>query len=166
MRDAVICEPVRTAIGGYGGMFRDVPAHTLAATVIRALLERTGVDAEEVDDVILGQCYPNGEAPAIGRVAALDAGLDIATPGIQIDRRCGSGLQAVLTAAMQVAIGVSDVVIAGGAVLAQVVRDDLHDRASLRPHPMRTLSRCRRSGGRGSARPAMPAGRRRDSRPR
>lgn len=114
MRDAVICEPLRTAVGGYGGMFRDVPATTLAATVIRTVLDRTGVAPELVDDVILGQCYPNGEAPAIGRVAALDAGLPVTVPGLQVDRRCGSGLQAVLDAAMRVQTGVADVVLAGG----------------------------------------------------
>ncbi|MEU1168524.1 hypothetical protein ABZ372_53705, partial [Streptomyces sp. NPDC005921] len=69
MRDAVICEPIRTPVGGYGGVFRDVTATELAATVVRAVLDRTGVPATAVDDVILGQCYPNGEAPAIGRVA-------------------------------------------------------------------------------------------------
>lgn len=115
MRDAVICEPVRTPVGGYGGMFRDVQAHTLAATVIEALLDRTGVDPDRIDDVLLGQCYPSGEAPAIGRVAALDAGLPVTVPGLQLDRRCGSGLQAVLDAAMRVQTGVADVVIAGGA---------------------------------------------------
>jgi len=95
-------------------MFRDVPAQELAATVIRAVLDRTAVPADAVDDVILGQCYPNGEAPAIGRVAALDAGLPETVPGIQIDRRCGSGLQAVLDAAMRVQCGASELVIAGG----------------------------------------------------
>jgi acetyl-CoA C-acetyltransferase len=115
MRAAVICEPLRTPIGRAGGMFRDVTATTLAATVLRALVDRTGVAPDEVDDVLFGQCYPNGEAPAIGRVAALDAGLPITTPGLQLDRRCGSGLQAILYAAMQVQTGVSDVVIAGGA---------------------------------------------------
>jgi acetyl-CoA C-acetyltransferase len=115
LRDAVICAPLRTAVGGYGGALRDVPAADLAATVIRALADRTGLDPEAVDDVILGQCYPNGEAPAIGRVAALDAGLPITVPGVQLDRRCGSGLQAVLDAAMRVQTGVADVVIAGGA---------------------------------------------------
>ena len=115
LRDAVICEPLRTPVGRYGGVFRDVPAAELAATVIRALLERTGIEPAAVDDVILGQCYPSGEAPAIGRVAALDAGLPVEVPGFQLDRRCGSGLQAVLNAAMQVQTGVSDVVIAGGA---------------------------------------------------
>lgn len=115
MRDVVVCSPVRTPVGRFGGTLRDVGAAELATTVIRALLERTGTDPGEVDDVVLGQCYPNGEAPALGRVAALDAGMDISTPGTQVDRRCGSGLQAVCTAAMQVATGVNDTVIAGGA---------------------------------------------------
>ena len=114
MRDAVICEPLRTPIGRAGGMFREVTATALAATVLRALLDRTGVAADEVDDVLFGQCYPNGEAPAIGRVAALDAGLPVTTPGLQLDRRCGSGLQAIIYAAMQVQTGASDIVIAGG----------------------------------------------------
>ena len=115
MRDAVICEPLRTPVGRAGGMFREVRPTALAATVIRALLDRTGVAPDEVDDVLFGQCYPNGEAPAIGRVAALDAGLPVTVPGLQLDRRCGSGLQAIVYAAMQVQTGVSDVVIAGGA---------------------------------------------------
>jgi acetyl-CoA C-acetyltransferase len=68
-----------------------------------------------VDDVVLGQCYPNGEAPAIGRVAALDAGLPIETPGMQVDRRCGAGLQAIMLACMEVQTGVADLVLAGGA---------------------------------------------------
>lgn len=114
MRDAVICEPLRTAIGGYGGVFRSTPAVHLATTVIQELFRRTSIDPRSVDDVLLGQCYPNGEAPAIGRVAALDAGLPVTVTGYQIDRRCGSGLQAVLNGAMQVQTGVSDVVIAGG----------------------------------------------------
>jgi acetyl-CoA C-acetyltransferase len=115
MKTAVICEPLRTPIGRAGGMFRDVPATALAARVISELVARAGLGADGVDDVLFGQCYPNGEAPAIGRVAALDAGLSVETTGLQIDRRCGSGLQAILYAAMQVQAGVSDVVIAGGA---------------------------------------------------
>src|SRR5579875_631716 len=115
MRDAVICEPLRTPVGRFGGVFRDVPAQRLACTVIAALLERTGLPHEEIDDVVLGQGYANGEAPAIGRVAALDAGLPVEVPGLQVDRRCGSGLQAVIDAAMMVQTGAADVVLAGGA---------------------------------------------------
>jgi acetyl-CoA C-acetyltransferase len=115
MREAVICEPLRTPVGRFGGVFKDVPAVMLAKTVIEELIARSGIPADAVDDVLLGQCYANGEAPAIGRVAALDAGLPIDTPGLQIDRRCGSGLQAVIDASMRVQTGVADLVIAGGA---------------------------------------------------
>ena len=115
MPDTVICAPVRTAVGRYGGVFKDVQATALGAAVISAVVKRTGVDPELIDDVIFGQCYPNGEAPALGRVAALDAGLPVEVPGAQLDRRCGSGLQAVIWAVMQVQTGASDVVLAGGA---------------------------------------------------
>ena len=115
MRDAVICEPLRTPVGGFGGSLRDVPAVDLATTVIRALVERTGLPPESIEDVVLGHCYPTMDAPAIGRVAALDAGLPVTATGIQVDRRCGSGLQAVLYAAMQVQTGVSALLLAGGA---------------------------------------------------
>ncbi len=114
LRHAVICEPLRTPVGRYGGMFKDVPATTLAETVIRELVRRTGIQGSDIDDVVFGQCYPNGEAPAIGRIAALDAELGVRVPGLQIDRRCGSGLQAVIDAAMRVQTGVADLVVAGG----------------------------------------------------
>ncbi len=115
MRDAVICEPIRTPVGGFGGSLRDVPAAGLAATVLRELITRTGIDPEAIDDVAFGQGYANGEAPDIGRVAALDAGLPVSIGGLQVDRRCGSGLQAIVYAAMCVQTGASDVLIAGGA---------------------------------------------------
>lgn len=115
MRDVVICEPVRTAIGGYGGQFKSLSATDLGVAALTGLLERTGLSPDVVDDVILGHCYPNAEAPAIGRVVALDAGLPVRVGGQQVDRRCGSGLQAVANAVMQVGAGVSDVVVAGGA---------------------------------------------------
>jgi acetyl-CoA C-acetyltransferase len=114
MRDAVICEPLRTPIGRFGGALKTVPPAELAATVIRALVERTGLPGDAIDEVVLGHCYPTSDAPAIGRVAALDAGLPVTVGGTQLDRRCGSGLQAVLNAAMQIQTGVSDVIIAGG----------------------------------------------------
>lgn len=115
MRDAVICAPTRTPVGRYGGALRSVPAPSLAATTITAVLERTGLAPDEIDDVILGTGNPNGEAPALGRVAALDAGLPVTVPGAQVDRRCGSGLYALLVGAMQVQTGQQDVVLAGGA---------------------------------------------------
>ena len=114
MRTAVICEPVRTPIGRYGGMFGSLTAVDLGVAALRGLLERTGVAPRAVEDVILGHCYPNSEAPAIGRVVALDAGLPVTVPGMQVDRRCGSGLQAVIQACLQVASGDNDLVVAGG----------------------------------------------------
>jgi acetyl-CoA C-acetyltransferase len=114
VREAVICEPLRTAVGGFGGVFRNLPAAALAAPVIGELLRRAALPTEAIDDVILGQCYPNGEAPAIGRVAALDAGLPVDVPGLQLDRRCGSGLQAIMLGCMEVQTGVADLVLAGG----------------------------------------------------
>jgi acetyl-CoA C-acetyltransferase len=100
---------------GTVAFFRDIPAVELAEIVIRELVRRTHIDPALIDDVIFGQCYPNGEAPAIGRVAALDAGLGVHIPGLQLDRRCGSGLQAVIDSAMRVQTGVAELVIAGGA---------------------------------------------------
>ncbi len=111
----VICEPVRTPIGRYGGMFASLTAVDLGVAALRGLLDRTGVPADAVQDVILGHCYPSSEAPAIGRVVALDAGLPITVPGMQLDRRCGSGLQSVIQACLQVGSGANDLVVAGGA---------------------------------------------------
>ncbi|BBZ07040.1 acetyl-CoA acetyltransferase [Mycolicibacterium doricum] len=115
MRDTVICEPVRTPIGRYGGMFKDLSAVELAVAALTGLLSRTGIDPAVVDDVVLGHCYPSSEAPAIGRVVALDSGLPVTVPGMQVDRRCGSGLQSVLQACLQVGSGNNELVVAGGA---------------------------------------------------
>lgn len=114
MRDAVICSPLRTPVGRFGGVLSAVRVEDLSATVIAALVERNGISAADIDDVVFGQGYPNGEAPALGRVAALNAGLDVSVPGFQLDRRCGSGLQAVIIAAMEVQTGAAELVIAGG----------------------------------------------------
>lgn len=115
MRDLVICEPVRTPIGRYGAIFKSLTAVELGVTALKGLLDRTGIDPAAVEDFILGHCYPSSEAPAIGRVVAMDAGLPVTVPGMQVDRRCGSGLQAVIQACLQVADGDNDVVVAGGA---------------------------------------------------
>jgi acetyl-CoA C-acetyltransferase len=115
LRDAVICEPLRTPVGAFGGSLRDVSAAQLGTAVVRELTARTQVQTTLVDDCVFAQSYPNGEAPAIGRVVALDAGLPTSVPGLQIDRRCGSGLQALAYAAMCVQTGAADLVIAGGA---------------------------------------------------
>jgi acetyl-CoA C-acetyltransferase len=114
-REAVICEPVRTPIGRYGGVFRSQSAVDLGVAALTGLLDRTGVPPDAVEDVILGHCYPNSEAPAIGRVVALDSGLPVTVPGMQVDRRCGSGLQSVIQACLQIQSGDNDLVVAGGA---------------------------------------------------
>ncbi|MGH3639220.1 MAG: acetyl-CoA C-acetyltransferase [Mycobacterium sp.] len=113
--DVVVCNPLRTPVGRMGGALAALTAADLATLTLRELVSRTGLGEGDVDDVILGNGYANGEAPAIGRIAALDAGLGTGVPGLQIDRRCGSGLQAVLYAAAQVATGAGRVVVAGGA---------------------------------------------------
>jgi acetyl-CoA C-acetyltransferase len=98
-----------------GGQFRNLTAQQLGTIVVKALIARTGIPAALVEDVIFAQCYPSMDAPALGRVVGLDAGLPVEIGGLQLDRRCGSGLQAVIYASMQVATGASDVVVAGGA---------------------------------------------------
>ncbi|GEN98549.1 acetyl-CoA acetyltransferase [Novosphingobium sediminis] len=111
---AAICAPIRTAVGKFGGALADLNAGQLGAVILKALMERTKIDPARVDDVVFSQGYGNAEAPAIGHWSWLAAGLPIEVPGYQLDRRCGSGLQAVINAAMMVQTGQSDVVVAGG----------------------------------------------------
>lgn len=114
MRRAAIVSPLRTAVGAFGGTLRPLPADQLACTILKALVERSGIDPARIDDVVMAQSYSNSEAPCLGRYAALEAGLPIEVSGMTLDRRCGSGLQAVIDAAMQVQTGAADVVVAAG----------------------------------------------------
>ena len=114
MRKAAIVSPLRTPVGVYGGSLRPVSVEELAATTVRAVVERSGIDPSRIDDVVFAQSYANSETPCVGRWAALQAGLPVEVPGMQLDRRCGGGLQAVVTACMMVQSGAADVVIAGG----------------------------------------------------
>jgi acetyl-CoA C-acetyltransferase len=114
VRRAAIVSPWRTPVGTFGGSLRDVPVEDLAATVVRAVVARSGIDPERLDDVVFAQSYANSEVPCVGRWVALHAGLPIGVPGMQLDRRCGGGLQALVTAAMMVQTGAADVVLAGG----------------------------------------------------
>jgi acetyl-CoA C-acetyltransferase len=114
MRRAAIVSPLRTPVGKFLGALSSIPAGELGAVILKALVERTKIDPERIDDVIFAQGYGNGEAPCIARWSALAAGLPISVPGYQLDRRCGSGLQAVVDAAMMVQTGAADVVVAGG----------------------------------------------------
>ncbi len=114
LRRAAIVAPIRTAVGKFGGSLSSLTAGELGAVVLKALMERTRIDPSRVDDVVFAQGYGNGEAPCIAHWAWLLAGLPLEVPGYQLDRRCGSGLQAIANAAMMVQTGVSDVVVAGG----------------------------------------------------
>lgn len=114
MTRAAIIAPVRTAVGAYGKTLLPVPVEKLGATVVSAVIERSGIDPGAIEDVVFAQSYANGETPCVGRWIALEAGLPTAVPGMQLDRRCGGGLQAIATAAMMVQSGAADVVIAGG----------------------------------------------------
>ncbi len=115
MRRAAIVSPVRTPVGKFLGSLKSIQAGELGAIVIKELMERTGCDPQRIDDVVFAQGYANGEAPCIGRWSALAAGLPESVPGVHVDRRCGSGLQAVINAVMMIQTNVADVVIAGGA---------------------------------------------------
>ena len=114
MRRAAIVSPLRTPVGAYGGALRSVPVEELGATVARAVVQRTGLDPARIEDVVFAQSYTSGETPCTGRWVALQAGFPIEVAGLQMDRRCGSGVQAVATAAMMVQTGAADVVLAGG----------------------------------------------------
>ena len=114
MKRAAIVSPIRTPVGKFLGSLAPITAGDLGAAILTALVERTKIDPEKIDDVIFAQGYGNGEAPCIARWSALAAGLPISIPGYQLDRRCGRGLQAVIDAAMMVQTGAADVVVAGG----------------------------------------------------
>ena len=114
MRRAAIISPVRTPVGRFLGALTPVPVETLAGCVVKAVVERSGIDPALIEDVVFAQSYASSETPCVGRWAALSAGLPIEVPGMQLDRRCGGGLQAIATAAMMVETGACDVVIAGG----------------------------------------------------
>ena len=114
MRRAAIVAPVRTPVGAFGGALRSVPVEELGAIAARACVERAGLDPARIDDVVFSQSYMNGETPCTGRWVALQAGFPIEVAGMQLDRRCGGGLQSVATAAMMVQSGAADVVMAGG----------------------------------------------------
>lgn len=113
-RRAAIVSPLRSPIGKFGGAFRDLPVEDLGAAVVKAVVARSGIDPALIEDLVFAQSYANSETPCIGRWLALSAGLPVEVPGMQLDRRCGGGLQSIATAAMMVETGACDVVLAGG----------------------------------------------------
>lgn len=135
MQEVVIVAATRTAIGSFGGQFAGVPAHQLGATVIRALIEQTGIDPATVDEVILGQVLTAGCGQNPARQAAVHAGLPHSVPALVINKVCGSGLKAVQMAAQAIACGDAQIMIAGG-----------QESMSLSPHLLPTSRTGQRMG--------------------
>lgn len=115
MQEVVIISAVRTPIGAYCGALRDVPVEKLGAVVLKEAVKRANLVPEEVDDVIMGHSFPNGESPNLARLALLEAGWPVKIPGLTIDRRCCSGLESVCSAAMRIQTENAETVVAGGA---------------------------------------------------
>ena len=113
-KEVVIVAAARTAVGSFGGSLSGVPAHKLGATVVKNLLERTGLKADQVDEVILGQVLTAGVGQNPARQTVIEAGLSLETPAMTINKVCGSGLKAVHLAYQAVKCGDADIVIAGG----------------------------------------------------
>ncbi len=114
MKEVVIVEGIRTAIGKLGGSLINETADILGSTVIRELLNRTQLDPTLIDEVILGQAKQSADQSNVARLASLRAELPITVPGYTVHRQCGSGLQSINNAAQQIALGYSDIIIAGG----------------------------------------------------
>nr|WP_294976948.1 acetyl-CoA C-acetyltransferase [uncultured Pseudomonas sp.] len=114
MQDVVIVAATRTAIGAFQGSLANIPAHELGALIIRSLLERSGVTAEQVDEVILGQVLTAGAGQNPARQSAIAAGLPNSVPAMTINKVCGSGLKALFLGAQAIRCGDADIVIAGG----------------------------------------------------
>ena len=114
MEDIVIVSAARTAVGKFGGSLAKTPATELGAAVLRAVLERSGLSAEQIGEVIMGQVLAAGTGQNPARQSVVKAGFPHAVPGMTINAVCGSGLKAVMLAAQAVATGDSEIVIAGG----------------------------------------------------
>ena len=115
MKQALIIDSVRTAVGRMGGTLKDVEVDYLAAKVLDEITVRTGITKEVVDEVILGQAKQSTDAPNLARLALLRAGFPIEVPGYTVHRQCGSGIQSMNNGAQQIMCGLADIVIAGGA---------------------------------------------------
>lgn len=116
MREVFLVGGARTPFGSFGGVFKDVPAHDLAVAAVRAALGRAGADASAIDQVVLGQVVQSSsDAAYFARHVALAAGVPVTAPALTVNRLCGSGLQAVVSAAEGIMLGYSDLAIAGGA---------------------------------------------------
>jgi acetyl-CoA C-acetyltransferase len=114
MKNAVIIDGCRTAVGSFGGALRPLSAYDLACAVMQGELDRTGIDPKEIDEVIMGQCRQTSDEPNIARMAALKVGIPASASAHTVMRQCASAMTAVHNGAMQIMTGLSDVVLAGG----------------------------------------------------
>jgi acetyl-CoA C-acetyltransferase len=114
MGEVVIVSGLRTPIGSYGGTLKNVPVYKLAAHVLNEVVKRANLEPSVVDDVIMGQSYQNGECANGARMALLEAGWPVEVPGVTLDRRCCSGLDAIFFGVMKIQTGNADVIVAGG----------------------------------------------------
>ncbi len=114
MRDVVIVEACRTAVGTIGGTLKDVPAEELARVVVQGILDRSKIDPKEIDEVIMGHCRQTSDNPNVARIAALRCGIPEETPAKTVMRQCASAMTAVVDGVMSIQVGDNDVVLAGG----------------------------------------------------
>jgi len=114
MREVVIVEACRTAVGSFGGTIKDVMAEELARVVVQGILDRSGIDPKKIDEVILGHCRQSSDNPNIARIAALRCGIPEETPAYTVMRQCASAMSAVVTGVQSVQTGDNDIVLAGG----------------------------------------------------
>ncbi len=114
MKAVYLVAPVRTAIGTFGGMYKDIPANELAITPVKAAIEQAGIDPGQLDDVIFGNCFMRTDEPNVARVTALKAGIPFHVPGVTIQRQCSSSMQAAVFGAQQIMVGEADMVLVGG----------------------------------------------------
>src|SRR5436305_5810472 len=114
LNEIVISTPLRTAIGTFGGMLKDIPASDLGATVAKGVLEGAQLDPGQVDQVIVGNVLQAGQGMNPGRQVALKSGLPNSVPAMTLNRVCGSGLQAIVSAAQEIVVGGAQVILAGG----------------------------------------------------
>src|SRR4028118_82242 len=112
--EIVISTPLRTAIGTFGGALKDVPATDLGATVTKEVISQAGIDGENVDQVIVGNILSAGQGMNPGRQVGIKGGIPVGKPGLTLNRMCGSGLQAIVSAAQEIALGDADGGLAGG----------------------------------------------------
>jgi acetyl-CoA C-acetyltransferase len=113
-RDIVLCNPVRTAIGSYGGTLKDLPAPALGAVVVREAVRRSGLDPAQIETVVMGNVIQAGTKMNPARQAAIGGGLPVQVPALTVNRVCGSGAQAIATAALEIASGYASCAVAGG----------------------------------------------------